>query len=284
MLTSRLCRYGDFHQDWYVQWAEALLLEQQIKSTEPDKRNIHRKAWEWCAISEALQQRGMLQPGRTGLGFAVGTEPLASAFASKGVSVLGTDLVVDQAGWTNSNEHAASLEALYHAQLVDRGVFESNVKFEPADMRDLSTMSGRSFDFVWSSCSFEHLGSLEAGLRFVVKAMRLVKPGGVAIHTTEYNVSSNDATLETGGSVVYRRRDIEDLAYALRSVTCALEPVEFDAGIDRQDIEFDFPPYFANNRKHIKLLLGPYVSTSILLIIRKGTPPPAEISVWNPLG
>lgn len=286
MLTSKLCRYADFQQDWYLRWAETLDLEQNIATTEPDKRNIHRKAWEWCAIAEALHQRGLLQAGRTGLGFAVGTEPLASAFAARGVAVLGTDLASDRAGWTNTNEHAASLEALYHPALVGRASFEANVRFEPADMGDLSTLSGRSFDFVWSSCSFEHLGSLEAGLRFVVDAMRLVRPGGVAVHTTEYNVSSNDATLATGPSVIYRRRDIEDLAYALRGVACALEPVEYDAGLDRQDIEFDFPPYFTNGRKHIKMLLGPHVSTSILLIVRKGAPPPAEIGrgVWSPLG
>jgi 2-polyprenyl-3-methyl-5-hydroxy-6-metoxy-1,4-benzoquinol methylase len=286
MLTSKLCCHADFYQDWYLRWAEALNLEENIGTTEADKRSIHRKAWEWCAISEALQERELLRFGRNGLGFAVGTEPLASAFASKGVSVLGTDLAADQAGWTNTNEHAASLEALYHSRLVDRGSFDTNVSFEPADMRDLSTLSGRAFDFIWSSCSFEHLGSLEAGLRFVVDAMNLVRPGGVAVHTTEYNVSSNNSTLTNGGSVIYRRRDIEDLAYALRGVGCALEPVEFEAGLDRQDIEFDFPPYFLNGRKHIKMLLGPYVSTSILLIIRKGAPPPVEVGsgVWRPLG
>ena len=139
---------------------------------------------------------------------------------------------------------------------------------------------------MWSSCSFEHLGSLEAGLRFVIEGMRLVKPGGFAVHTTEFNVSSNNDTMASGPSVIYRRRDIEDLGYALRSVGCALASPEFDAGTDRHDIEFDFPPYFYNNRKHIKLLLGPYISTSILLIIKKGAPPPAEIiaGIRHPLG
>jgi hypothetical protein len=285
MLTSKVCRYADFFEEWYLRWAEDLYVEYDPRTTKREDRNLYRKAWEWCAIAEALQQRGMLQPGRTGLGFAVGREPMASMFAAKGVSVLGTDLAVDAGNWANTNEYAASLEALYHPRLVNRDAFDANVKFQPADMRDLSSLTGQSFDFVWSSCSFEHLGSLEAGLRFVVNAMGLIKPGGIAVHTTEYNVSSNDATLDSGDSVIYRRRDIEDLGYALRSVTSGLEAVDFESGADRHDLEFDYPPYFQTGRKHVKLLLGPYISTSILLIIQKGAPPPVEIGrgLYNPL-
>ena len=51
-------------------------------------------------------------------------------------------------------------------------------------MRDLPDDLG-SFDFIWSSCSFEHLGSLGEGERFVLEALRFLKPGGVAVHTTE---------------------------------------------------------------------------------------------------
>jgi hypothetical protein len=81
VVSSKVCCHTDFNQDWYIRWAEALGLEADIRNTSAEKRNIHRKLWEWCAIAEVLQRRGMLQPGRTGLGFAVGTEPLASAFA-----------------------------------------------------------------------------------------------------------------------------------------------------------------------------------------------------------
>ena len=51
---------------------------------------------------------------------------------------------------------------------------------------------------------------------FVVAQMACLRPGGVAVHTTEYLVSSNDATVEAGGTVFYRRRDIEGLVQRLR--------------------------------------------------------------------
>ncbi|WP_419759664.1 class I SAM-dependent methyltransferase [Acidisoma sp.] len=218
----------------------------------------------------------MLQRDRSGLGFAVGKEPLPSALAAHGVEVLGTDLGSDEAGWSLSDEYARSADHLFHPALVDQETFKRNVRFAPADMRDLCEFSTESFDFVWSSCSFEHLGSLQAGFKFVTEAMRLIKPGGVAVHTTEFNVASNTETWESGGSVIYRKMDIETLDYMLRRNGAALESVDFNPGAHLHDIDYDYPPYFTHGRKHVKLLLGPHISTSILLIIQKGNSPPNE--------
>ena len=270
MLTSMICQYEHFHADWYLQWAERMQLEPVGQDLDRPDRNISRKAWEWCAIAAALDERGMLRHGRTGLGFAVGKEPLPSAFAALGVKVLGTDLGTDEAGWTSTNEHARTAEHLYHPSLVDRATFADNVRFQVADMDDLGGFPNDSFDFVWSSCSFEHLGNLAAGLRFVTNAMRVVKAGGVAVHTTEFNVASNTVTLESGGSVIYRKRDIEELEYTLRRNRSALERVDYFAGAHPHDIDYDYPPYFTHGLKHVKLLLAPHIATSILLIIRKG--------------
>ena len=52
----------------------------------------NRKFWEWCAISQALDERKKLRTGLKGLGFAVGTEPLSSHFAARGCRILATDL------------------------------------------------------------------------------------------------------------------------------------------------------------------------------------------------
>jgi hypothetical protein len=273
VLSSMVCRYEHFLTDWYLRWANILQLEPAGQDPLSVDRVIFRKAWEWCAIAQALQERQMLEIGRTGLGFAVGKEGLPSAFAARGVKVLGTDLGSDDAGWGLTNQHARSAEHLYHPALVDARSFEQNVRFQTADMRSLDEFSSQSFDFIWSSCSFEHLGSLQAGLAFVTDAMRIVRTGGVAVHTTEFNVASNTETLESGPSVIYRKQDIEELEYMLRRKNSALEPVDFFAGIHQYDIDYDYPPYFTPARKHVKLVLGSHVSTSILLIIHKGSPP-----------
>ena len=235
----------------------------------PDNPQGYRKVWEWAAILEALEQRAMLSHGIKGFGFAVGREPLPAIMASRGVEVLATDLAQDSGGWAETGQHAATREALFHEHLVSRKDFNLLVSFEPADMNDLSGMSG-GYDFLWSSCAFEHLGTLEHGLAFVENAMRLLKPGGLAIHTTEFNVSSNLLTSSEGSDCIYRRCDIEELDYRLRRMSGGLEAIDFDPGAHPCDLLYDTPPFYKRGRVHIKLELDGHICTSILLIARKG--------------
>jgi 2-polyprenyl-3-methyl-5-hydroxy-6-metoxy-1,4-benzoquinol methylase len=275
MLTSSVCRYEDFFSDWYQRWAGRLKLDRPDIDPNFAGSTVQRKAWEWCAIAQALEERGMLAEGKTGCGFAVGTEPLASAFASLGVRVLGTDqpLETGTGAWAAGNQHAASLEALYHHNIIDLEGFKQKIRFKPVDMRDLGLPWGETYDFIWSSCSFEHLGTLETGMTFVLNAMELVKPGGVAVHTTEFNLSSNLDTVEEGANVIYRKQDLERLEGRLRKLSCAVSVFDLYGGDHQHDIEYDYPPYGSHGRQHVKLLLHDYVVTSVALIIRKGRPP-----------
>ena len=43
-------------------------------------------------ILQILEDHGMLRPGRRGLGFGVGNEPIAAYAAGKSVAILATDL------------------------------------------------------------------------------------------------------------------------------------------------------------------------------------------------
>ncbi len=271
MLSSMVCRYDHFLTDWYREWAAVLPLAHYGIDPPPIPQRPHRKAWEWCAIAQTLLERAMLEPGRKGCGFAVGTEPLPAAFAHRGVEILATDqaMTEEAAAWVTTGQHAASLESLFRPELIDRETFDARVRFRPADMRELALPWAEQFDFVWSSCSIEHLGSLADGLAFVVASTELLVSGGVAVHTTEFNVASNDATLEAGSSVIYRRRDIEALDQMLRAHRCGLASCDFYAGDHRFDLNFDIPPYGDASRQHIKLLLGGHIATSMLLIIRK---------------
>lgn len=268
MLGSIVCRYEHLSSDWHMRWAP------RLAGFDPQKlvpAFSYRKCWEWAAIMQALDERGMLRDGRRGLGFAVGSEPLPSAIAATGAEVLATDLHEDRVtgGWIGTGQHAASLDALHRTDLIRRADFDRLVSFQPADMRVLDGLSEEAFDFLWSSCSLEHLGSLEAGMDFVRRSTAFLKPGGVAIHTTEFNCSSLDQTLETGGDVIYRQKDIEALDASLRSIRCGLARPDFYCGDHRHDIDFDVAPYFQTGRMHLKLDIGGFVSTSILLVVQK---------------
>lgn len=258
--VSRLCTQSELESSQFQKWARIL--------REPHM-NLHRKLWEWCFITEILDSQKMLQPGRSGLGFAVGREPLVSFFASRGVSILASDLDVERAanaGWVGSNEHAASLEILNERRICPPDLFRDKVRFQEVDMNNFTESQLGQFDFVWSSCAFEHLGSLEHGLKYVQNAMACVKPGGLAVHTTEFNVGSNDSTHSEGGTVIYRRRDIEELVRRLKSDGHSIK-VKFNLGDQPADYNVDVPPY--THDTHLKLHLMGHTTTSIGLVIRK---------------
>jgi hypothetical protein len=268
-VQSSLCRYDHFSSDWYRRW-EGLLIAPGDDSADIPRGN--RKHWEWAAILDAVQSRGKLKPGMKGLGFAVGTEPLSSIFASYNVDVLASDLVDgSKAGdWAATSQHAASLDALHNPNILDRAKFEKHVSFRSVDMSDLSALPSDTYDFLWSSCAFEHIGVLSDGLDFVVSAMRLLKPGGIAVHTTEFNVASNDETITDQHMCIYRKRDIEELDYRLRRIRCGLEPMNMDAGFHRHDLDFDFPPYYQQGKATIKIEVWGHIATSCILIAHKG--------------
>jgi 2-polyprenyl-3-methyl-5-hydroxy-6-metoxy-1,4-benzoquinol methylase len=262
-LKSSICNQAQLESEVFQAWAAQM--------GEPPRR-MHRKVWEWCYIAQALHERGLLAPGSKGLGFAVGQEPLPELFASQGCTIVATDLAEDKArqqGWVDTQQHAANLAVLNKRKICDPGEFQRLVSFRFVDMRRLPE-DLRGYDFIWSSCSFEHLGSRSEGEEFVVNAMQCLRPGGVAVHTTEFNLSSNSSTLSAGPTVLYRRRDIERLADHLKKLGHALE-LDFAVGTGAADQYVDPPPY--KQETHLRLQIDKYVVTSIGLIIIRGNDP-----------
>ena len=58
----------------------------------------HRKMWEFFFVYRTLTKLGAVGPGKSGLTFGVGKEPLPSAFADLGAKVLATDMPPDLQG------------------------------------------------------------------------------------------------------------------------------------------------------------------------------------------
>jgi hypothetical protein len=268
MLRSQICRLDSLTSLPLRYWSDQIRPIWDPDGTDPRPMIVHRKMWEWLFICQALAERDMLRPGRTGVGFGVGVEPLVALFAARGCRILATDLhaeLAQAAGWTDTGqEYSGGLERLNESGLCPRERFEELVTYRHVDMRSLPAALG-PFDFSWSSCAFEHLGSLEAGAEFVLGQMDFVAPGGVAVHTTEYNVSSDDDTVDAGGTVLYRRRDLLDLAGRLTA--CGYEiHLDLSEGDAPEDQHIDVPPFTGT---HLKTKLGEFVTTSVALIIEK---------------
>jgi SAM-dependent methyltransferase len=155
----------------------------------------------------------MLQPNRRGLVFGVGSEKLPALFAARGCSILATDGPMG-ARWAQTNQHANNTDPLFDPKICDRKIFDDRVQFAICDMNAIP-VGLRGFDFCWSASVLEHLGDLEAGLRFIENSLECLRPGGVAVHVLEYNLASNDRTSTEGDTCLYRRRDIDELVRRL---------------------------------------------------------------------
>ena len=230
----------------------------------------HRKQWEFVFIVSSLGKLGMLQPGKRGLVFAAGSEPLISYFASFGVEIVATDMDPEGAlekGWATTNQHAKNKDGLFYENLISREKFDELVSYQTADMNHVAPDLHGSFDFVWSTCSLEHVGSIALGQRFAINSMELLKPGGAAVHTTEFTLSSLEETLERGNTVLWRKKDAEQLKDDLRHVGYEIDDFCWNAGDNELDYTPDVPPYKAHD--HIKLQISNHVCTSVGWISRK---------------
>ena len=231
-IAGRICKKTDFDQPWFVDWVDRM-------KEDPGYR---RKLWEYVVVAEALRERGMLVPGKRGLGFAVGDEPLPSLFASYGVEILATDAPEGQ-GWEHSQQWAGEKSKLNNRKICSEQAFERLVSFKPVDMRAMPSDLG-NFDFLWSACALEHLGDLAAGLQFVILSLPFLKPGGWAMHTTEFNLMSDDLTICEGTSVFYRKKDIELLRSSLNRLGYEMSEIDYSRGDHPFDKFIDAPPYY----------------------------------------
>lgn len=259
MLESQLCTQEQFSSPWYLDWCGRMA----------GAAKLHRKQWEFCYIGQALSERGMLGEGRRGLGFGVGLEPLPALFATSGCTIVVTDVeqtVAEAAGWAETGQHAAGLESLNDRGICSAADFQRLVSYRTVNMNQIPA-DLRDFDFLWSACSLEHIGSLEHGKQFIYRAMECLRPGGIAVHTTEYNLSSDTDTFESEHLSLYRKRDIEDVVRTLRAAGHVVD-VNFTDGTAPADQYVDLPPFLA--LPHLRLEIGGYITTSLGLIIGKG--------------
>ena len=274
-LTSRVCRQADIEHDWLRHWCGRLRMVP----------TYHRKVWEDCFVLQALWEAGALAPGRRALGFAVGREALPSFLAGEGLEVLATDLHAGDGrarDWIDSGQHAAgpgAADPLFHPELVAEAEFRRLVRQRDVDMAAIpAELQQGGFDLVWSVCAMEHLGSLERGEAFVLQAMRCLRPGGIAVHTTEYNLDAEGGTMRGGPTVLYQRRHLDRLAARLAAAGHHMLPIDEAPGTEVFDRFVDLPPYpheaspFAPpaDTPHLRLTLDGFPATSVGIVAMAG--------------
>ncbi len=254
----QLCTQAQMEEPEYPAWCAKLAVPPAM----------HRKYWEFAFIMSVMQRNGLLQPGNRALGFGVGLETMPSCLASYGMQVVATDAPGDAIaghGWESTAQHSQAAEQLFYPGLIAREQFDALVSFRPVDMNAIPD-DLRDFQVCWSSCCFEHLGSIEHGLDFVLNSVMTLAPGGIAVHTTEFNLSSNTDTVEAPGLSIFRKRDIERLMERAMAAGHEVWPLNFHPGFGELDQHIDAPPYAM---PHLRLELLQHTCTSIGVIIRR---------------
>lgn len=262
-IISRCCTQQDFEEPEFQ--AIRMQLEKNI-----NPHCYRRKMWEFVFIIRALEEYGMLKQGKSGLGFAVGLEPLPSYFASKKVRVLATDLSIQDENakkWADTDQNSkGEIYALYKSHICSKDDFEQYVSYRNVNMNEIPDDIG-TYDFCWSSCAIEHVGGLQLSKQFLKNMIQVLKPGGIAVHTTEFNLSSNEETVTKGGDVIFRKRDIEEMKKWFLEHGCHME-TSYKRGAKAGDLFVDIPPYKEYDY-HLNLQLDQYASTSFAIIVYK---------------
>jgi hypothetical protein len=253
-LVSRLCTSADFNLPWFQKWRRRFT-GCKASGIELGGAFLHRKEWEYVSVCAALERLGVLRAGARGIGFAVGAEPLPEIFAGLGCHITATDILVGR----------DSVPARRFNDERSGGVERRQV-----DMRRLPN-DLRGFDFSWSCCALEHLGSLELGAKFIMDQFDCLNEAGVAIHTLEFNLDSNDETVVSGPTVVFRRRDIDSIAADLEKKDIRLSPCDFMRSNSPEDEFVAVVPYHsaARNLAHLCLKIQNFTATSFILVMRK---------------
>ena len=271
-LGSKPSTQADIASDWAAYWC-AKLKTPVI---------FHRKIWEFAYVLQALHAHGVLRPGARGLGFGCGEEPIPSLLASYGIDVTVTDLSPEKSqdlGWKDTAQHTRSLEAAFKPHLASREAFDRHVSLKYVDMNAIPETL-RDYDFCWSICAFEHLGSIEKGMAFMENAMNTLRPGGVSVHTTEFNFMNDEETVDNWITVLFQRKHFIELATRLGAAGHAVMPLDFDVGADPMDKFIDMPPFvnelenssiasWAKGAHHIKLVVDGFPATCFGMVVIK---------------
>lgn len=139
-----------------------------------------RKAWEFIQVYEGLKHLGLLNGESKAIGLGVGHENLIYAFTNVCQHVTATDLY-DSQNWSTAS---MAVQEIY-----ERNPFpyeRDRLTVQHMDMTQLDYPDA-SFDFVWSCCAIEHVNNFRDLHRVYQEIHRVLKPGGIAALTTEFN-------------------------------------------------------------------------------------------------
>lgn len=255
--------------DWFDPEVQNIIINEL---REPSR--FHRKQWEFAMIFLALQKLHLLNDSATGLSLGGGNERVLYSIANHIKKLFVTDLYDDKTIWdcarTNNPDDFISKSKPFD-------VNSSKIKALRMDMRNLD-FEENTFDFCYSSCAIEHIGSYQDFVQHFNEVYRCLKDGGYYIFTTEFHFGNE--TIETPNNYIFSPDYLERIIFE-SNLSLVNHP---DARLTHNKINYPIPANFLNlifdrentfEKKlmdewpHLILLRGKYPFTSILFITQK---------------
>jgi SAM-dependent methyltransferase len=233
---------------------------------------IHRKDWEWALGIIAMRRFGKLNEKSTAIGVGAGREEVLFYLANKVNHVYATDLY-DGNSWKNFAPSDFPENPKKYAPFAYK---EDALTVMRMDGTNLEFPS-ESFDIAFSFSSIEHFGgggrNHSGALRSLREIERVLKPGGLAVITTEYIINDKEHPEFFNKRTIYS--DLIDKLERLKLV----EPLDLKITTKTLDTVIDFFTIDSNwdkldndyKKTHPVILIRArnILFTSIMLVFRK---------------
>ncbi|MBK6912349.1 MAG: class I SAM-dependent methyltransferase [Ignavibacteriales bacterium] len=235
---------------------------------------FHRKQWEFAMIYYILEKQGLISEDKIGLSVGGGYERVLYSIARRINHLTVTDLYELETTWDTARTD--SPEALIK-QRMPFNMDINKLSVINMDMRDLK-FEDNSFDFCYSSCSVEHIGSFEDFLKHLDEVWRVLKEEGIYVFTTELHLG--DETIRDPNNYIFSPSYLAKFINESR-LSVGSQPNIF---LSEHNSNYPFPSNIKNicsdddkniiskimaDFNHTILLHGKYPFTSISLVLRK---------------
>jgi SAM-dependent methyltransferase len=264
---NRLC----YVEDWENSEIKEALAELQKLSSEGF---IHRKDWEWALGIIAMRRFGKLNEKSTAIGVGSGTEPVPFYLANKVKHVYATDLYGQNDGWKRAAPSDFPENPKKYAPFPYKEDALTVLRMDGTKLE----FPSESFDIAFSFSSIEHFDSggknnHSGALRSLKEIERVLKPGGLAVITTEYIINDKEHPEFFNKRTIYsdlidkleRLKLVEplDLRITSKTLGTVIDFFTIDVNWDKMDNDY--------KKTHPVILIRArnILFTSIMLVFRK---------------
>jgi SAM-dependent methyltransferase len=260
---NRLCCM----EDWENSEIKEALAELQKLSSEG---LIHRKDWEWALGIIAMRRFGKLNEKSTAIGVGSGREAILYYLANKVKHVYATDLYKVRT-WMEAAPSDFPENPKKYAPFPYKEDALTVLRMDGTKLE----FPSESFDIAFSFSSIEHFGGKNhsGALRSVKEMERVLKPGGLAVITTEYIINDKEHPEFFNKRTIYS--DLIDKLERLKLV----EPLDLRITTKTLDTVIDYPSIgvswnninndYKRTHPHIVLRIKNILFTSIMLVFQK---------------